>query len=145
MNKVFVSGCFDMLHSGHIAFLQDAARYGELYVALGSDKTVFELKNRKTLYTENERKFMLDALRCVHKVFISPGSGKLDFLEVLDEVKPDIFFVNEDGASEDKRQLCEAKGIEYVVGERIPFEDLQIRSTTSIRDEIKSTLLEEIK
>ena len=38
--KVFVSGCFDMLHSGHIAFFREAASYGDLYVALGSDRTV---------------------------------------------------------------------------------------------------------
>lgn len=145
MKKVFVSGCFDLLHSGHVAFLQDAAKYGDLYVALGSDKTVFELKHRRTLYTESERKYMLEALRCVHKVYVSPGSGKLDFIDVLDKVKPDIFFVNEDGASEEKQKLCAERGIEYVVGERIPFEDLQIRSTTSIRDEIKSTLLDEMK
>lgn len=143
MKKVFVSGCFDVLHSGHIAFLQDAARFGELYVALGSDKTVEDLKHRQTLYNENERKYMLEALACVHKVFISPGSGKLDFLEVLDEVKPDVFFVNEDGSSEDKRKLCEERGIEYVVGKRVPFEDLPIRSTTDIRNEIKQTLLNE--
>lgn len=86
--KVFVSGCFDVLHSGHIAFLQEAAQYGDLYVALGSDKTVLELKHRATLYTENERKYMLDALACVHKVYISPGSGYMDFVEVLDWVKP---------------------------------------------------------
>ena len=36
--KVFVSGCFDMLHSGHVAFFREAASYGDLYVALGSDK-----------------------------------------------------------------------------------------------------------
>ncbi len=39
--KVFVSGCFDMLHSGHVAFFRDAARYGDVYVALGSDQTIY--------------------------------------------------------------------------------------------------------
>ena len=38
--KVFVSGCFDILHSGHIAFLQEASQFGYLYVGLGSDKTI---------------------------------------------------------------------------------------------------------
>ena len=36
--KVFVSGCYDMLHSGHVAFFEEAARYGDLYVGIGSDK-----------------------------------------------------------------------------------------------------------
>ena len=47
--KVFVSGCYDMLHSGHVAFFEEAAQYGDLYVGIGSDKTIFELKARKTI------------------------------------------------------------------------------------------------
>ena len=42
--KVFVSGCYDMLHSGHVAFFEEAATYGDLYVGIGSDKTIQELK-----------------------------------------------------------------------------------------------------
>ena len=119
--KVFVSGCFDVLHSGHIAFLQEAAQYGDLYVALGSDKTVLELKHRATLYTENERKYMLDALACVHKVYISPGSGYMDFVEVLDWVKPDIFFVNEDGDKPEKRKLCAERGFRHFSPSCVPL------------------------
>ncbi|MDE6511359.1 MAG: adenylyltransferase/cytidyltransferase family protein, partial [Muribaculaceae bacterium] len=37
--RVFVSGCYDMLHSGHVAFFKEASRYGELYVGIGSDRT----------------------------------------------------------------------------------------------------------
>lgn len=47
MVKVFVSGCFDVLHSGHIRFFEEASQYGDLYVSIGSDKTVEELKKRK--------------------------------------------------------------------------------------------------
>ncbi len=44
---VFISGCFDMLHSGHVEFFQRAAALGDqLYVALGSDQTVYDLKGR---------------------------------------------------------------------------------------------------
>ena len=45
--KVFVSGCYDMLHSGHVAFFEEAASYGDLYVGIGSDKTIYELKSEK--------------------------------------------------------------------------------------------------
>ncbi|MHB9141732.1 MAG: adenylyltransferase/cytidyltransferase family protein, partial [Paludibacter sp.] len=37
--KVFVSGCYDMLHSGHVAFFEEAAQHGDLYVGIGSDNT----------------------------------------------------------------------------------------------------------
>ena len=104
--KVFVSGCYDMLHSGHVAFFEEAATYGDLYVGIGSDKTVFELKKRKTVCPEAERLYMVKALRCVKDAWISSGSGVLDFLEEMKALKPDIFFVNSDGASPLKENLC---------------------------------------
>ena len=137
MTKVFVSGCFDVLHSGHIRFFEEAAQYGDLYVSIGSDKTVEELKHRKTLYNENERLYMVSAIRYVHQAFVAQGVGKLDFSEEIKHIKPDIFFVNSDGDSAEKRAFIENLGIRYVVSDRIPKDMLPIRSTTAIRDELK--------
>ena len=75
--KVFVSGCFDMLHSGHVRFLEEAAGYGDVYVAIGSDQTVRELKGRAPVNTQAERKYMLEALKHVKKCFINRGSGRV--------------------------------------------------------------------
>lgn len=130
---VLVSGCFDMLHSGHVEFLQRAAQYGALYVALGADRTLFELKGRTPVNNEQERCFMMQALRCVHTAFISSGSGYLDFEPELRRLQPDIFVVNEDGNTPAKQKLCASLGIEYVVLEREPHAGLPVRSTTSLR------------
>lgn len=131
--KVFVSGCFDMLHSGHVEFLQRAAEYGELIVALGSDRTVFELKGRPPVNSEEERRFMLANVACVKQAIISRGSGYLDFEPELRELKPDVFVVNEDGNTPAKRRLCESLGIDYVVLQRDPHPGLAARSTTALR------------
>lgn len=136
MSKVFVSGCFDVLHSGHIRFFEEASQYGDLYVSIGSDKTVEELKHRKTLYNEDERLYMVSSIRYVAKAFIAKGSGKLDFAEELKQIQPDIFFVNSDGDSNEKRAFVEGLGIRYVVSNRIPKDLLPIRSTTAIRQEL---------
>jgi cytidyltransferase-like protein len=133
IKKVLVSGCFDMLHSGHIAFLKSAAIHGNVYVCIGSDQTVYELKKRYPVNTENERKYLLESLRDVHEVCISSGSGYLDFLPELDRIKPDIFVVNKDGFSKEKEQLCKANGIELIVLEREPHAGLPPRSTTELR------------
>ena len=133
--KVFVSGCFDILHSGHIAFLKEAAQFGDLYVGLGSDKTVYDLKGRKTINSEDERLYMLEALSCVHNVRINRSSGILDFLDDMKTLKPDIFVVNEDGHTPDKEQICKDLGIEYKVLKRIPHANLPVRSTTYLRNE----------
>ncbi|NLA48123.1 MAG: adenylyltransferase/cytidyltransferase family protein, partial [Bacteroidales bacterium] len=131
--KVFVSGCFDMVHSGHIAFLQEASQYGDLYIGLGSDKTIWELKGRETINSEEERLYVLSALKCVHKVMVNKGSGLLDFVEDMKKLSPDIFIVNEDGHTPEKEQLCREIGVEYKVLKRIPHANLPVRSTTALR------------
>ena len=118
--KVFVSGCYDLLHSGHVEFFRQAAQYGELYVGIGSDKTYLGYKHRKTIYSEQERLFMVKSIKYVKDAFINAGSGVLDFVPTLDIVKPDVFVVNHDGGSEDKRRICEERGIEYVELDRVP-------------------------
>jgi len=133
--KIFVSGCFDMLHSGHVAFFEEAARLGDLYVGIGSDSTINSLKGRKTINTELERLYMINSLKAVKEAFVNAGSGLLDFEEEVRRIKPDIFFVNEDGASPDKERLCRDLGIEFVVSRRIPHGQLPMRSTTALRQE----------
>ena len=131
--KVFVSGCFDLLHSGHVAFFKQASSYGDLYVALGSDKTLFGLKGRTPVNSEQERLFMVKSVAFVKDAFVSRGSGILDFEPELREMKPDYFIVNSDGHIPEKRSLCHALGIEYVILERIPQQGLEARSTTALR------------
>ncbi len=131
--KVFVSGSFDLLHSGHIAFLQSAAAYGDLYVALGSDKTIFGLKGRVPINNEQERLFLMRAVACVKEAFISSGSGLLDFEAELRQIKPDVFVVNADGNTPEKAALCRDLGIEYVVLARQPEAGLPARSSTALR------------
>jgi cytidyltransferase-like protein len=130
---VFVSGCFDMLHSGHVAFLSEASEYGDLYVGIGSDKTVNDLKGRYPINNQEERKYIIEALRNVTACVINSGSGVLDFEKELDIVQPDIFIVNEDGHTPEKEAFIRKKGVQYMVLERIPHGTLPARSTTSLR------------
>lgn len=135
--KVFVSGCYDMLHSGHVAFFEEAARLGDLYVGIGSDRTIAELKNRKTINTEKERLYMVRALKAVHHAWINRGSGIMDFEPDVLELMPDIFFVNSDGHSPVKEAFCRKHGIQYIISERIPHAGLPQRSTTTLRSECR--------
>ena len=131
--KVFVSGCYDLLHSGHVEFFRQAAQYGDLYVGIGSDKTYLGYKHRKTIYSEQERLFMVKSIRYVKDAYINAGSGVMDFVPTLDIVKPDVFVVNSDGGSEEKRRCCEERGIRYVELQRDPHEGLTARSSTDLK------------
>ena len=134
MKKVFVSGCYDLLHSGHVEFFRQASQYGDLYVGIGSDQTILGYKHHKTFYPEQERLFMVKSIKYVKDAYINAGDGIMDFVPTIDIVKPDIFVVNADGSSEAKRQFCQERGIEYVVLQRTPAEGLTARSSTDIKD-----------
>lgn len=134
--KVFVSGCFDLLHSGHVEFFKQAARYGDLYVGIGSDATYLEYKHRKPMFPQEERLFMVQNIKPVKEAYINAGSGVIDFLPTLDIVKPDIFVVNAEGGSEEKRQICAERGITYIELQRTPAEGLQARSSSSLKAEL---------
>jgi cytidyltransferase-like protein len=131
--KVFVSGCYDLLHSGHVAFFKEASKYGDLYVGIGSDKTIDGLKGRPTVNSEQERLYMVKSVRYVKDAFINSGGGMMDFEKELRDLKPEIFIVNEDGYSPAKLSLCKELGVELKVLERIPDAGLPARSTTAIR------------
>ena len=131
--KVFVSGCYDLLHSGHVEFFQLASRYGDLYVGIGSDATYLEYKHRKPMFPQEERLFMVKNIKAVKDAYINEGSGVIDFLPTLDKVKPDVFVVNAEGGSEEKRRICAERGIEYVELQRTPHEGLKARSSSGLK------------
>jgi cytidyltransferase-like protein len=131
--KVMVSGCFDLLHSGHIAFFREAASFGDLYVALGSDRTVFDLKGTAPVNSQEERLYLVKSVGCVKDAFVSGGSGMLDFLQEFLELKPDVFVVNEDGHTLEKQVLCSQHGVEYRILNRRPHPGFVARSTTDLR------------
>lgn len=131
--KVFVSGCFDLLHSGHIAFFEEAAKYGDLYVALGSDRTIYELKGQLPIINQDERLYMVQSITHVKEAFISSGSGMLDFRKEFIDLQPDYFIVNNDGNSPDKAELCKEFNTDYIVLCREPHGNFSPRSTTVLR------------
>ena len=131
--KVFVSGCYDLLHSGHVEFFRQASQYGDLYVGIGSDATYLEYKHRKPMFPQEERLFMVQSIKYVKEAYVNEGRGVIDFLPTLDIVRPDIFVVNAEGGSDVKRQLCEERNIEYIELQRTPAEGLQARSSSSLK------------
>jgi cytidyltransferase-like protein len=137
MKKVFVSGCYDMLHSGHIAFFEEASHLGNLYVGIGSDATITGLKGRKTIYSEKERLYMVKSVKFVTDAWVNSGSGLMDFEKEILDIRPDIFFVNEDGYTAEKQEFCRKHGIELRVSKRLPVDGLPVRSTTALRKECR--------
>ena len=133
----FVSGCFDLLHAGHIEFLERASQFGQLHVGVASDDTIYKLKGRWPVYSAHERRFMVGALGCVQSACISSGEGVLDFAEEMRRLRPDVLVVNEDGARPEKAALCDELGTQYRVLRRVPRSGMPPRSTTSLLSSVR--------
>ena len=132
--KVVVTGCYDWLHSGHVRFFEDVSQLGDVYVGVGSDYNVGLLKGPgHPLFSQDERRYMVQAVRYVKQVFINSGTGWMDAEPDIAVIKPDLYAVNEDGDKPEKRAFCAERGIGYVVLKRLPKEGLPRRKSTDLR------------
>ncbi|MBN1247445.1 MAG: adenylyltransferase/cytidyltransferase family protein [Anaerolineae bacterium] len=132
--KVIVTGCYDWLHSGHIRFFEEASAYGDLYVAVGNDVNVRNLKGEgHPLFPQELRRYMVQSIRYVTQAVITKGMGWMDAAPNIAEIQPDIYLVNEDGDKPEKRAFCLENDLEYVVLKREPAPGLTRRSSTNLR------------
>ena len=130
---VLVTGYFDLLHSGHIRFLEEAAKFGEVIVSLGSDANSVASKGKEPICSEEERKYMLESIEFVSQVKIARKTGPLSFEEHLEFFQPDWFIINSDGHSVEKQACCKSYDVAYKVLERLPKRNFTPRSSTTLR------------
>jgi cytidyltransferase-like protein len=132
--KVLVTGCYDWLHSGHVRFFEEASEYGQLYVVVGNDANVTNLKGAgHPLFPQDLRRYMAASIRFVHQALITSGWGWMDAAPDIERLKPEIYLVNEDGDRPEKREFCQEHNLEYVVLKRLPAPGLEKRSSTGLR------------
>jgi len=95
---VLATGVFDLLHLGHLRFLEESKKKGgggsKLVVVIARDKTVFRRKGRGPVVPEDHRRELVAALRVVDRAFL--GREEIDLLGILKEVKPGIVCVGYD-------------------------------------------------
>jgi cytidyltransferase-like protein len=132
--KVVVTGCFDWFHSGHVRFFEECAELGDLYVVVGHDENIRLLKGEgHPLFPALQRRYIASTIRFVKEALISTGSGWMDAEPEFLEIKPNIYAVNEDGDKPEKREFCDAHGIEYCVLKRLPKHGLIARTSSNLR------------
>jgi D-beta-D-heptose 7-phosphate kinase/D-beta-D-heptose 1-phosphate adenosyltransferase len=96
MKKVWMNGCFDVLHHAHFKMIEFASTFGELVViGIDSDKRVKELKgDDRPFHSEDERKYNLERIKGVSKVIIFDSEIMLE--EAIKRYQPDIFVIGSD-------------------------------------------------
>jgi rfaE bifunctional protein nucleotidyltransferase chain/domain len=132
---VVTNGCFDLLHAGHVSYLESARAEGDLLLlGLNGDDSVRQLKGpSRPVVPEADRARVLAALGCVDAVCIFPEMRAIRFLEVA---QPDVYVKGGDYTidtiNQDERRAVESHGGRIVF---IPF--LPGRSTTGLLSKIQ--------
>lgn len=124
MKKVLVGGCFDLLHYGHIRFLEESKKLGDrLVVALESDENVRRMKGEsRPIHTQAQRKAMLEALSCVNEVLaLPPMNSHQEYYDLVTRVNPQIIAITDgDPKESNKREQAEQIGATLVVIPKVP-------------------------
>jgi glycerol-3-phosphate cytidylyltransferase-like family protein len=117
-----------------VRFFEEAAAYGELTIVVGHDANIRLLKgDGHPRFPQEERRYMVAAMRSVARALISTGSGWMDAEPELRMLAPRWYVVNEDGDKPEKRDFCRDNGIRYVVLKRTPRPGLPPRTSTDLR------------
>ena len=131
---VVTNGCFDLLHVGHVTYLEQAARQGDaLLVGVTSDAGVRALKGAgRPVNTAQDRATLLAALQSVDAVHIFP---ELDAKVFLKSIQPDVYVKGGDYTLEtinqDERRLLEDLGVKIVLLPVVPG-----KSTSALLEKI---------
>ena len=136
MTRVFVSGCFDILHAGHLRFFEEARALGDhLTVSFASKEVLWNHGKRRPSVPDEHKRALLKGLRMVDEVVIGTGPEiGLDFEEEFMRLRPDILVVTEDdGFEERKRELCSRIGVRYQVLAKTPPRFEPISSSSIVR------------
>jgi len=140
LTKVLASGVFDLLHYGHIRFLEEAKRLGgpdaRLVVVVATDDTVRKNKGRDPVIPESQRRALVESLRVVDEAIL--GYKDMDLESVLDRVKPDIVAVGHDQEDIMKQVLAikDRKDLRLKVVQVGRFGEEDLNSSSKIRRKI---------
>ena len=137
---VLTAGVFDLLHLGHVKFLEEAKKMGgknaELIVIVARDKTVKNRKGEKPVMSENQRRALVESLEVVDEAIL--GYEKFSIDRVVEKIKPDIIALGHDqkGIGEIVRKAIINKSLKIKVVKIGKFSEDELNSSSEIKKKI---------
>ena len=136
MIRVFVSGCYDILHAGHVQFFREVRALGDhLTVCFASNDVLWLHKQRRSSLPDEHKRALIAALTPVDEVVVGAGHDEgIDFKEHFLRLRPDILAVTEDDKYAPLKQaLCAEVGARYVVMPKTPPQFPPISTTQIVK------------
>ena len=140
VTTVLASGVFDLLHYGHIRFLEEAKKLGgpdsRLVVIIARDETVKKLKRGAPIIPEDQRRALVEALKVVGEALL--GYEEMDLEAVIEKIKPEIVAVgyDQDEIERQTRDIIEEKGLKLWVVKIGRFGEEDLNSSSKIKRKI---------
>jgi FAD synthetase len=137
---VLASGVFDLLHLGHVKFLEEAKKAGgpnaELVVIVARDSTVERRKGNRPIMPENQRRALVESLKVVDEAIL--GFEDFDTAKVIERIKPDViaFGYDQDALAKNVKKYLEAYGLKVKVVRIGKFEEDDFDSSSKIKQKI---------
>jgi FAD synthetase len=137
---VLASGTFDLLHLGHVRFLEEAKKAGgenaELIVIIARDSTVEKRKGEKPIMPENQRRALVESLKVVDEAIL--GYEEFDIGRVIEKIKPDVIVVgyDQDGIEQMVKNYVEERGLKIKVVKIGKFGEDELNSSSKIKQKI---------
>lgn len=133
LKRILIAGTFDILHPGHVFLISEAAKLGEVIVVIARDENVLRTKGRPVIVPEDQRLFMIQALKGVSKAVL--GNSGPDFVKIVEDLEPDILLLgpNQKISLEEIQKRLEQLGLKTKV-KRLEkfFDDYPLNSTSKI-------------
>jgi len=140
---VLASGTFDLLHFGHVKFLEEAKKAGgenaKLVVIVARDSTVQKRKGTMPVMPEDQRRALVEALKVVDEALL--GYEEFDIGRVIEKIKPDIIAVGHDqtGIEREVKRFIAEKGLDIKVVRIGKFGKEELNSSSKIKRKIIET------
>jgi FAD synthetase len=137
---VLASGVFDLLHLGHVKFLEEAKKTGgsnaELLVIIARDITVEKTKGRKPIMSENQRRALVESLKVVDEAVL--GFEDFDIPDVIAKIRPDVIALGHDQTDMERqvRKYVDEHNLNIKVVRIGKFEEDALDSSSKIRQRI---------
>ena len=139
---VLASGVFDLLHLGHVKFLEEAKKAGgrgaKLIVIVARDSTVEKRKGIKPVIPENQRRALVESLKVVDEAIL--GYEDFSMEKVVEKIKPDVIAVGHDshmtGMEKAVRDYVETKGLKIRIVKIGKFGADHLDSSSKIKQKI---------
>jgi FAD synthetase len=137
---VLASGVFDLLHLGHVRYLEEAKKAGgenaELIVIVARDSTVEKRKGYRPVIPENQRRALVESLKVVDEAVL--GYEEFDIGKVIEKIKPDVIAVghDQDGMEKAVKDYIRDKGLKIKVVRIGKFSEDELDSSSKIRQKI---------